>query len=134
MPYVNEAYLLNGTLLKGKASNSVENRLTPKFYSSQYPDLDPDMTLCRVLRDNGIFIFVDNLEDFGHLVISSTFDTDRKNPDFYEIYSNQKDWQRRYIHQNYSQVLSKDYHLEQPCPDVYWFPVVSPLFCKHLIG
>lgn len=21
----------------------------------------------------------------------------------------------------------------QPCPDVYWFPVVTPTFCTHLI-
>lgn len=21
----------------------------------------------------------------------------------------------------------------QPCPDVYWFPIVSPIFCRHLI-
>ena len=21
----------------------------------------------------------------------------------------------------------------QPCPDVFWFPMVTPVFCKHLI-
>ncbi|CAG2118042.1 unnamed protein product [Medioppia subpectinata] len=91
------------------------------------------MTFCALLRDNGIFMFVTNVEDFGHLVISSTFDTNRLNPDFYEIYSNQKDWQKRYIHEDYSNILKAETQVEQPCPDVFWFPVVTPAFCTQLI-
>ena len=135
MPFVNQAYLIKGSLLKGD-NNWLESepRFSPTFYSQALPDLDPEMTFCKVIRDNAIFIFVDNLEDFGHLVDSSTFDTSRVNPDLYEIYSNQRDWQKRYIHPNYSLVLSGEQPIDQPCPDVYWFPVVNPIFCRHLIG
>ena len=134
MPFISEAYLIKGSLLKGRESNEVEPRFSPHFYSNKYSDLDPDMTFCAILRDNGIFMFVTNIDDFGHLVISSTYDTNRLNPDFYEIYSNQKDWQNRYIHEDYTNILKPETPVEQPCPDVYWFPVVKPIFCKHLIG
>jgi hypothetical protein len=134
VPFISEAYLINGSLLKGYESNQIENRFSPSFYSSHYPQMDADMTFCNIMRDNGVFMFITNLEEFGHLVSSSTFDTTRKHADFYEIYSNQKDWQNRYIHENYSQVLSPQFKIQQPCPDVYWFPVVTPTFCKHLIG
>jgi procollagen-lysine,2-oxoglutarate 5-dioxygenase len=133
VPFISEAYLINGSLLKEYESNQIESHYSPSFYSSHYPQMDADMTFCNIMRDNGVFMFVTNLEDFGHLVTSSTFDTTKKHPDFYEIYSNQKDWQNRYIHENYSKVLSPEFKIEQPCPDVYWFPVVSPIFCKHLI-
>lgn len=78
-------------------------------------------------------MFVTNLDDFGHLVNSETYDIQWKHPDFYEIYSNQKDWELNYIHENYSKVLEKDYAIEEPCPDVYWFPVVTPLYCRQMI-
>jgi len=134
VPFLSEAYLINGSLLKGDHSNQIEGRFSPSFYDSHYPEMDADMTFCNILRDNGVFMFVMNLEDYGHLVTSSTFDITKKNPDLYEIYSNQKDWQNKYIHENYSKILAPDFQIEQPCPDVFWFPVVSPIFCKHLIG
>lgn len=92
------------------------------------------MYFCKVLRDNGIFMFVNNMEDFGHLARLDTFDTSVKNAEFYEMYSNEVDWKRRYIHENYSQALEDGSIIEQPCPDVFWFPVVSPRFCNDLIG
>lgn len=97
-------------------------------------EVDPDMHFCRVLRENGVFMYVSNLPDFGHLARLETYDLSRKHPDFYEIYSNEIDWRRRYIHENYTLALLNETIVEQPCPDVYWFPVGSPLFCKHLIG
>ncbi len=32
------------------------------------------------------------------------------------------DWERRYLHVNYSQSLEKGHEPANPCPDVYWFP------------
>lgn len=101
----------------------------------QQAEVDPDMHFCRLLRENGVFMYVSNLPDaFGHLARLETYDLSRKHPDFYEIYSNEIDWQRRYIHPNYSVALQNESVIEQPCPDVYWFPVGSPAFCKHLVG
>lgn len=80
-------------------------------------------------------MYADNMATYGHLANLETYDGGRKHGDFYEIEANYLDWRRRYIHENYSQLLAKSAEdFEQPCPDVYWFPLVSPIYCKHLIG
>jgi hypothetical protein len=105
----------------------------PTFKDQSSPGLDPEMTLMKSFRDNGIFIFVSNVEDYGHLVNPDTFTTTHKHNDLYEIYTNRKDWERRYIHPNYTKHFESEDVWEQPCPDVYWFPVVTDVFCQHLI-
>ncbi|KAF8767482.1 Procollagen-lysine like protein [Argiope bruennichi] len=123
VPYINHAYLIHGSLLKD-----------PENYPTYIHGLlDPDMAFCKNLRDKGIFMYVSNLHEFGHLINSDSFDTSHVHNDFYEIYTNQVDWEYRYIHENHSKVLQPDYQVDMPCPDVYWFPVVTPTFCKHLI-
>ncbi|KFM79073.1 Procollagen-lysine,2-oxoglutarate 5-dioxygenase 3, partial [Stegodyphus mimosarum] len=123
VPYINHAYLIRGSLLKD----------TENYPSFIHGLLDPDMAFCKNLRDKGTFIYVSNLHDFGHLINSESFDTSHVHNELYEIYTNQVDWEHRYIHENYSKVLDPSYEVAMPCPDVYWFPVVTPIFCKHLI-
>ncbi|PRD31997.1 UNVERIFIED_CONTAM: Procollagen-lysine,2-oxoglutarate 5-dioxygenase 1 [Trichonephila clavipes] len=123
VPYINHAYLIHGSLLKD-----------PDNYPTYIHGLlDPDMAFCKNLRDKGIFMYISNLHEFGHLVNSDSFDTSHVHNELYEIYTNQVDWEHRYIHENYSKVLEPDYQVDMPCPDVYWFPVATPIFCKHLI-
>lgn len=100
--------------------------------SIQHAD-DTDMAFSQSLRRNGIFMYISNLEYYGHLVNSETYSLEYKHNDLHEIFNNQLDWHRRYIHPNYTSVLSSEYTIQQPCPDVYWFPVVTETFCKHLI-
>lgn len=136
MPYISQAYLINATLLKGKFLNRDGKSYSPSYIDGadlESDNIDAEIIFCESLRQNDIFMYVTNLVDFGYLVNSETYDIRWKHPDFYEIYSNQKDWARTYIHENYSRVLEKDYEVDQPCPDVYWYPVVTPTFCKHLI-
>lgn len=121
VPFISAVYLVSGTLL---------HSTFPSFISGL---LDPDMAFCKDLREKGIFMYVTNMDTYGHLVNPETFDLKLKNPDFYEIYSNQIDWERRYIHENYSKVLDPDFKVDMPCPDVYWFPVVTEIFCQHMI-
>lgn len=123
VPFVNGAYLINGSLV----------RSPEKFPSFINGLLDPDMAFCKNMRDKGIFMYMTNMVRYGHLVNPETFDIRQKNPDFYEIYSNQKDWEQRYIHENYTKVLDPTFKVDMPCPDVYWFPVVTETFCNHLI-
>lgn len=108
----------------------------PSFKLLSHPELDSDMAFTQSLRDHGIFMFVSNLIDFGHLINPENFTTNHVNPDLFELYNNQKDWERKYIHENYSQIFNESSPIsvmEQPCPDVYWFPLVTELFCQHLI-
>ncbi|XP_028968240.1 procollagen-lysine,2-oxoglutarate 5-dioxygenase [Galendromus occidentalis] len=122
VPYIGEVYLIKASVFSKKPLSYVNGAL------------DPDMALCKNLRERGIFMYVDNMEDFGFLINSEHFDTSKKHPDFYEIYNNQFAWALRYIHKEYKDIFSNHTGvLRQPCHDVFWFPLASPTFCTHLI-
>lgn len=45
-----------------------------------------------------------------------------------------QEWEKRYIHENYTNARSASIdEFEQPCPDVFWFPLLSKRFCRELI-
>jgi hypothetical protein len=46
---------------------------------------------------------------------------------------NRLDWEGEYIHAEYSQYLDKTTELLMPCPDVYYYPLISSRFAKELI-
>ena len=146
----------------------------------------------------GHFMYVSNLEEYGHLLNRDSYTTDHLHNDMYQMFDNRlvstkaicphsmclfpfhmsvpipcvsvpipcvsvtlQDWERKYIHENWTKVLEPDYMLlqvhaaiplshtptspyptitstsspspPQPCPDVYWFPVMTELFTKHLV-
>lgn len=74
-----------------------------------------------------------NMEEYGHLIDSSTFSTDNLHPDLWQMVSNKEDWERRYLHPEYLSALNLTTLNDLPCPDVYWFPLFSEIFCTHLI-
>lgn len=90
------------------------------LFRSEQHDQDTDMSFSKFMRENGYFMYVSNQVDFGHLVNSESFSTDHLHNDLYEIATNKLDWERRYLHKNYSQALNevKFQLIEQPCPDV----------------
>ena len=141
VPYISQAYLIKGTFLKDLMANAFNNEVQntmnveQQLFKSHPHEQDTDMAFSKWMRENGIFMYVSNLVDFGHLVNSETYSTDHLHNDLYEIHTNKLDWERRYIHANYSQALNeKEFSLiRQPCPDVYNFPLVSETFCHHLI-
>jgi len=123
VPYVSGAYLVQGHLL-----HDPERR--PSFNE---PGSDPDMAFMADLRQKGVFIYVSNRLDWGHLVNADEFETKRVHNELWEIASNQYDWERRYLHENYSDSLEEGANFSQPCPDVYWFPVVTDRFADELV-
>ncbi|XP_052126964.1 procollagen-lysine,2-oxoglutarate 5-dioxygenase 1 [Frankliniella occidentalis] len=123
VPYISGCYLVNATILADKKSQP----------SYSFGTLDPDMAFCHSLREKGSFMFVSNLHDFGHLVNTENYDLTHTHPDFYTLVENRWDWEQRYIHQDYANALDPQSTPLQPCPDVYWFPVVTPRFCQELI-
>lgn len=78
-------------------------------------------------------MFATNYDFYGHLVNNEEFDITRTRPDFYELFTNQIDWEKRYIHPEYAKNLEKDHVPEQPCPDVYWFPIGKDIFADSLV-
>lgn len=81
-----------------------------------------------------IFMHTLNLADYGHLINADTYNTLLARPDFYMMLSNRDDWERKYIHEEYAALLEPNVTYQEPCPDVYWFPIVSDHFCDDLVA
>ncbi|XP_054991042.1 multifunctional procollagen lysine hydroxylase and glycosyltransferase LH3 isoform X2 [Sorex araneus] len=124
VPYISQAYLIRGDTLR------TELRQRDVFSSS---DSDPDMAFCKSLRDKGIFLHLSNQQEFGRLLATSRYDTDHLHPDLWQIFDNPLDWKEQYIHENYTRALEGEGLVEQPCPDVYWFPLLSEQMCDELV-
>jgi hypothetical protein len=81
---------------------------------------------------------VDNQFYYGHLVNSDEYNTTHLHNDLYELFNNKYTWERKYLHKDYHyysspQVVNLQFADLQPCPDVFWFPIVTPKFCKQLV-
>uniref|UniRef100_A0A915KFH2 PLOD1-3-like GT domain-containing protein n=1 Tax=Romanomermis culicivorax TaxID=13658 RepID=A0A915KFH2_ROMCU len=122
VPYIGGSYLIDLTKLKSLDS--------PYAYESQF---DPDMSFTKYFLKKGIFMFVDNLENYGALIDTDYFDSTVKHPNFYQLLYNPKEWEREYLHENYTSIVDKTTTIIQPCPDVFWFPIFNEKFCHHLI-
>ncbi|KAL5013601.1 hypothetical protein ScPMuIL_007871 [Solemya velum] len=121
VPYLTTVYLVHASVL-------------PNLQQAYTSDLfDPDMAICSFLRKQGRFMFVTNRFNFGHLVDNEHFDTKHLHNELYQIFDNPYDWEKRYIHENYSKSLEDGAEISSPCPDVFWFPVYKPIFCQQLI-
>ena len=105
VPYVSKSYLINMTRFKN---------VDFKPYTST-DDLDPDMTFCKNLRDRDIFMYVTNRYVFGHLVNHDDFNVNRIAPEMYTIRKNLRDWIKRYIHEDYYDILNGDMLPQQVC-------------------
>ena len=92
------------------------------------------MAFCANLRQSGVFFYVSNRVRFGHLIDADEFSTHHLNNELWEISRNRWDWEQRYIHENYSQSLEENAVMQQPCPDVYWFPIVTERFADELVA
>ncbi|XP_014457169.1 multifunctional procollagen lysine hydroxylase and glycosyltransferase LH3 isoform X1 [Alligator mississippiensis] len=124
VPYISQAYLVRGTVLRVELQDR---------HVFTLEDTDPDMAFCKSLRDKGVFLHITNQEDFGHLLATAKYNVSRPYPDLWQIFDNPLDWQEKYIHENYTRVLDADLY-EQPCPDVFWFPLASDALCDELIN
>ncbi|KAG8231868.1 hypothetical protein J437_LFUL011773 [Ladona fulva] len=123
VPYITACYLVNATIIRKEETR-------PSYIRNL---LDADMAFCNNMRDKDIFMYVSNREDFGHLINADNFDTSHLHNELYQIFDNRWDFERRYIHENYSENFNPNNTIQQPCPDVYWFPVATPRYCKELI-
>ncbi|KAM8794224.1 multifunctional procollagen lysine hydroxylase and glycosyltransferase LH3-like [Eudromia elegans] len=124
VPYVSHAYAVQGGTLRGQ--------LRPRRLFA-LGDTDPDMAFCRSARERGVFLHVTNREDFGHLVATGHYNVTRLHPDLWQLQDNPLDWEDKYLHENYSRIFDEDLY-EEPCPDVYWFPLFSKHLCDELVA
>lgn len=84
-------------------------------------------------------MFIVNDFDAGHLVNNDFFESNHLHNELYQIFDNRFDWEKRYLHSNYYDVLPPEYGGKskkpaEPCLDVFWFPIVTERFAKEMIG
>ncbi|XP_037038309.1 procollagen-lysine,2-oxoglutarate 5-dioxygenase isoform X2 [Bradysia coprophila] len=121
VPFISTCYLVKSAVL-------------PKISYKQYEVLDAEMSFCKGLREQDIFLYSMNLKHYGHLMNGEHYNTVLARPDFYMLFDNRPDWEQRYIHKEYSAHLEPNVTFKQPCPDVYWFPIVTEKFCDDLVA
>lgn len=90
--------MINATLISKKETR-------PSYLMG---DLDTEMAFAESNRDRSIFMYVSNRVDFGHLVDPTNYDISLTNPDLYQIQDNKVDWEKRYIHENYTENFNPD--------------------------
>ncbi|XP_033964506.1 procollagen-lysine,2-oxoglutarate 5-dioxygenase 2 isoform X2 [Pseudochaenichthys georgianus] len=123
IPFMAHVYLVKGSTLRSE--------LKEKNYFV-LGKLDPDMALCRNSREMGVFMYMTNRHDFGRLISTANYNTSHYNNDLWQIFENPTDWKEKYIHSNYSQIFTENV-MEEPCPDVFWFPVFSQKACDEIV-
>ena len=126
VPFISSIYLIKGEFMHNSPPETRPNLL--------HESLDADMALCRNLRDAGVFFYVSNRANWGHLVNADNFKTDHLHNELWEIETNRYDWDTRYLHPDYSKSLEEGATLIQPCPDVYQFPIVTKRFTKDFVA
>lgn len=99
VPYIANAYIINATILR---------KYDRKQLTYNEANLDPDMAFCKALRRFNIFMYVSNRVDFGHLINADTFDVTRSEPEMYQIFDNEQDWEDRYIDVDYFEALKPE--------------------------
>uniref|UniRef100_A0A8C6SPV1 procollagen-lysine 5-dioxygenase n=1 Tax=Neogobius melanostomus TaxID=47308 RepID=A0A8C6SPV1_9GOBI len=123
IPFMAHVYLVQGTALR----NELKER--NHFVLEK---LDPDMAFCRNARELGVFMYITNQHEFGRLISTANYNISHYNNDLWQIFENPVDWKEKYIHQNYTQIFTHNY-MEEPCPDVFWFPVFTETACDELV-
>ncbi|XP_067851129.1 procollagen-lysine,2-oxoglutarate 5-dioxygenase 2 isoform X2 [Heptranchias perlo] len=123
VPYLAHVYLIKGAVLR--------TELKEKNYFN-LDRMDSDMSLCRNIREQGIFMYVSNEHEFGRLLSTETYNSSHLHGDLWQIFDNPLDWKEKYIHPNYSKIFTGNV-VEEPCPDVFWFPIFSDTTCDELV-
>uniref|UniRef100_A0A4W4E0C8 Procollagen-lysine,2-oxoglutarate 5-dioxygenase 1 n=1 Tax=Electrophorus electricus TaxID=8005 RepID=A0A4W4E0C8_ELEEL len=119
VPYVSLVYLVRADVLRS------ELKAADLFQS---PTLDPDMAFCSKVRDQGVFMYVTNMYNFGRVLNTENYQTKHLHNDLWQIFENP-------LRLLFIKILfSPLFFLSiQPCPDVYWFPIFTEVACRHLI-
>lgn len=104
MPFIANAYIINGTLLK---------KYDRTLLSYNKDKMDADMAFCSNLRELDIFMYVSNVIDYGHLINPETYDISRVEPEMYQIFDNERDWEERFIHSDYVENFNPETKNEQ---------------------
>ena len=91
--HVSSCYLVSGHVIHGEDTS-------PSYV---HQTRDPDTAFTESLRDRGVFLFVSNRHDFGHLVNNEAFPTTNLHNELWEVQRNRYDWERRWVMSKHDQ-------------------------------
>lgn len=130
VPYITGIYLIHRTVLEQNPLIYIENER-----------MDIDMRICHNLRNAKVFMYVTNINKYGIILekpeksvnikqetiskMTTGIRTEYKNTIFD---MDDLNWESKYIHPNYLQDIC-----EEPCTDVFIFPLFTSLFCSEMI-
>uniref|UniRef100_A0A3P8ZIN8 Procollagen-lysine,2-oxoglutarate 5-dioxygenase 1 n=1 Tax=Esox lucius TaxID=8010 RepID=A0A3P8ZIN8_ESOLU len=123
VPYLTKVYMVKASVLREELSAN-------DLFS--FGNMDMDMAFCHNVRNKGVFMYVTNMHTFGRLLSTENYQMTHLHNDLWQIFENPMDWEERYIHENYTKIM-RDKLIETPCPDVYWFPILSVTGCDHIV-
>lgn len=66
-----------------------------------------------IKKFQNVFMNTLNLEHYGHLIDGDSFNSVLTRPDMYMLSSNQADWEQRYIHPDYVELLKENATFKQ---------------------
>ncbi len=124
VPQVNYPILLQGHVIPRLLNTT----------SGLYPKSLLEMS--KILEKRKIHITLDNQHYFGHLsnkIPIRSKPAPCKHKDLFAITRNQYMWEKRYLHPDFEKAVDPDTEVEEPCPGVFWFPLVNEQFCKEMI-
>lgn len=125
-PYIAEAILCKVSALR-EAFEKNGNDLFSGYYEA-------DMNFCANMRKQGVFMYVTNELEFGRTLYSEGTQVVPRHPDMWQITSNPVDWEDKYIHPGFWKTIEKEVGaIQQPCPDVFMFPLFTEKMADHLI-
>ena len=66
-----------------------------------------------MMRESNVDMYVTNRLDWGHIVSADKFSTNHIYNELYEMINNRWDWEKRYLHANYSRNHDSKSDIEQ---------------------
>lgn len=97
----------------------------PNLFSDN-SDIDIDMRMCLNLRNNDIFMYINNMHIYGYI---------NENVTIYDIFNHRKEWESKYLHPTFLLHLNNLHKvpITEYCTDIFDFPLFSEDFCKEII-
>ena len=130
----NVPHIAGNLLINGDYIEKVQG-----YFESDYNHyFSIDMKFCHNCRQNDIFMYVDNQEEFGYIFDHEKADNIPEtavHKEFYMFESNRFEWEKKYFDERFRNAINdwKKLPFEEPCKWCFQFPFVNDLFCQHLL-
>lgn len=117
VPYITGVILIKRNIIL-QYPNCFDN------YNNYDNNIDIDMVFCERMRNNGVFMYVINYQNYGYI--------EKKEINILDYFDYHEKWEEKYINQNYFKTIARN-NFEIVCQDAFNFPLFTESFCKEII-